>query len=101
MSSSQTSRLARILLASASPRRIELHRRIIPDFDVFSPDIDESFHPDHGIEENIISIAKKKGEKALSYFPDHAVISADTVIFHDNHILRKPKDWEEAKQFLN
>ncbi len=93
--------MARILLASASPRRIELLKRIVPDFDVFSPDIDESFHPDHTIEENVISIAKKKGEKALSSFPDHAVISADTVIFHNNHVLGKPKDWEEAKRFLN
>lgn len=93
--------MVRILLASASPRRIELLKRIVPDFDVCSPDIDESFHPDKSIDDNVISIAKKKGVKALSSFPHHAVISADTVIFHDNHVLGKPRDWREAKRFLS
>ncbi len=93
--------MVKFLLASASPRRIELLKRLIYDFEVYSPDIDESFDPDKTIEENTLHIARLKGEKALSLFPEHVIISADTVIFHDNRVLGKPKDWEEAKRYLS
>ena len=82
---------SRIILASASPRRISLLHKIVEDFDVVSPSVDESTDgtdPKKAVE----TIAARK---AFSIETAGTIISADTVVYN-GRILGKPKDESDA-----
>ena len=94
--------MAKIVLASASPRRQELLRRIgITDFDIRIPEADESY-PDaltpQGIVEHI-SRAKAAAAAALCT-EEEIVITADTMVFLDDKRLGKPADEADALRML-
>ena len=92
--------MAKIVLASGSPRRQELLQRIgITDFTVQVPDADESYDPCMAPEEIVCHISCKKS-MALPSADDEIVITADTMVFLDDKRLGKPKDEEDALQML-
>ena len=92
--------MAKIVLASGSPRRQELLQRIgIADFTVRVPDADESYDPGMTPEEIVCHISRKKS-LALDSAPGEIVITADTMVFLDDKRLGKPKDEEDALQML-
>jgi septum formation protein len=92
--------MAKIVLASGSPRRQELLQRIgIAEFAVRVPDADESYDPHMAPEEIVCHISRKKS-LALSSADDEIVITADTMVFLDDKRLGKPKDEEDALQML-
>lgn len=92
---------AKLILASASPRRLELLEQvgIVPD-DVDAADIDET--PKKG--EIPDRLAERLGrEKAMAVAARHGgswVLAADTVVACGRRILPKPEDDEEARQCL-
>lgn len=91
-----------IVLASGSPRRQELLRRIgINDFRVVVPDADESCPAGMTAQDTVAYIACKKAEaaKALTSSAD-LVITADTMVFLRNKRLGKPRDEEDAMRIL-
>lgn len=92
----------RIVLASASERRIELLNRLVKDFDIIVSDFDESKVLFKGsIDRYVKDIALGKAmstQKKLSN--DSIIISADTVVTFNNKILGKPKDEEDAFNIL-
>ena len=94
--------MAKIVLASASPRRQELLRRIgITEFDIRIPEADESYPPDltpQGIVEHI-SRAKAEAAAALCG-EDEIVITADTMVFLVDNRLGKPADEADALRML-
>lgn len=92
----------KIILASASPRRQELLKRIIPDFTILTADIDETVPEDIGPDFAPIYLAAEKGEKVYEklHDPEYLIISADTVVSFGGRILNKPKDEKEAFQML-
>ena len=93
--------MAKIVLASASPRRQELLERIgITDFTVRVPQTDESYDPTLSPEEIVSHISRKKS-LALDSAPDEIVITADTMVFLDDKRLGKPVDEEDALQMLS
>jgi septum formation protein len=89
------------VLASASPRRIELLKniKIFPKI-TYSSEINEDIISKEKPRKYCIRIAKNKALKALEKYPEEFILSADTIVFCSNKIFLKPKDKEEAKKFL-
>jgi septum formation protein len=89
------------VLASASPRRIELlnNIKIFPKI-IYSSDINEDTNSKEDPKKYCIRVAKNKALKALEKYPEEFVLSADTIVFCSNKIFLKPKDKEEAREFL-
>ena len=91
-----------IVLASGSPRRQELLRRIgIEDFDVVIPRADETYPAGLSPQDTVAYIARAKAEaaKALTA-PEDLVITADTMVFLDDERLGKPHDASDALRML-
>jgi septum formation protein len=94
--------MPKIVLASGSPRRQELLRRIgITDFDIRVPAADETY-PDGLTPRQIVEfISREKAEAAASLCaPDEIVITADTMVFLDDARLGKPVDEADALRML-
>ena len=89
------------ILASKSPRRKELMKKITSDFSICVADIDESISYSLPTPlESTMDIAKRKGEIIVKHHKDDIVISADTIVVLDNEILGKPKDEDDAYRML-
>ncbi|MGL4741110.1 MAG: nucleoside triphosphate pyrophosphatase, partial [Sarcina sp.] len=91
-----------IILASKSPRRKELLKKITDDFIVVKSNFDESsVKYDGNVANYVIELAEKKAkEVANNVKKSHIIVSADTVVVFENNILGKPKNKEEAKCML-
>ncbi len=89
------------VLASASPRRIELLKniKIFPKI-TYPSEINEDIISKENPRKYCIRIAKNKALKALEKYPEEFILSADTIVFCSNKIFLKPKNKEEAKKFL-
>jgi Nucleotide-binding protein implicated in inhibition of septum formation len=91
----------RLILASTSPRRIEILKRFNIDFDVISNNIIEE-EPLQG--EDPVSYAKKlsflKASNVASRFKNRVVLGVDTIVELDNIIMCKPKDRDEAEHMI-
>ena len=95
--------MARIILASQSPRRRQLLEQIgLEGFDILVPDADESYDPALSPQEIVGSICRKKAEaaRALAGDGDALLIAADTMVFLDGLRLGKPHSQEEAHAML-
>lgn len=92
--------MAQLILASGSPRRQELLRRIgITDFTVIVPQVDESY-PDHLTPPEIVQYISREKSMAVPSAPDDIVITADTMVFLDDQKLGKPRDEAHALSML-
>jgi len=92
----------RIILASSSPRRQELLRRIGVEFEVIPSKIVEK-DVECGREpvEFIKCLSFKKAKEVYERtFEERLVIGADTVVVYKGEIIGKPKTPKEAKEFL-
>ena len=91
-----------IVLASQSPRRQELLRRMgIERFSVVVPHADESYPAGLSARETVALIARKKADAAaLLADEDDIVITADTMVFLDDERLGKPRDEADALRML-
>lgn len=94
--------MAKLVLASASPRRQELLRRMgIQDFDVRLPDTEENFPQGLSPREVVCYISREKSDAAAALCTDdEIVITADTMVFLDDRRLGKPKDEADALSML-
>ena len=89
------------VFATASLRRIELlnNIKIFPKI-IYSSDINEDKNSKEDPKKYCVRIAKNKALKALEKYPEEFILSADTIVFCSNKIFLKPKNKEEAKEFL-
>jgi septum formation protein len=90
----------RLILASVSPRRVELLRLAGIDFEVMPSGIDETFRPGETPREHVLRLS---GEKALAVARIHTdcwVLGADTIVVIDGDVLGKPGSVAEAKEML-
>jgi septum formation protein len=87
----------RIKLASKSPRRQQLLQGLELSFDVWTKEVDETY-PDYLQHEEIpLYLASKKAEAFRSELSDGDIlITADTIVWIDGHVLNKPADRQEA-----
>lgn len=88
------------ILASESPRRKELFATLGIPFEVQPSNIDETVEEGLRPEEIAISIAYKKTVPIIESSPNTIVIGADTIVCLGKELLTKPKNNEQAKQFL-
>ena len=88
------------VLASKSPRRQELMKLISSDFVIAVEDINEESSYKLSPVEAVKDIAKRKGEAVDKLYPNDLIISADTIVVIDDHIIGKPEDAIDAKRIL-
>lgn len=88
-----------IVLASGSPRRLELLRRIGIEPVVRPADVDETPHPGESPDELVARLARSKAD-AVPRAADEVVVAADTVVVLDDEILGKPRDRNDAVAML-
>ena len=95
--------MAQLILASQSPRRQELLRRIgVTNFTVLATDCDESYDPRWSPEELVERLSARKAAAAAEQAgPDAIVIAADTMVFLDDRRLGKPADEADAFGMLS
>ena len=92
--------MARIVLASGSPRRQELLGRIgIRDFTVRVPQVEE-WYPQGLTPPEIVSYISREKSQAVPSEDDEIVITADTMVFLDERRLGKPRDEAQALEML-
>lgn len=92
--------MKKIILASSSPRRIEILKSFGLDFEVMSSDIIESFRDDETPEQIVMSLAFQKAIDISTRVENNAIIiAADTIVYKDK-VLGKPSDFNEAFSML-
>ncbi|WP_308567630.1 Maf family protein [uncultured Eubacterium sp.] len=87
-----------IILASKSPRRLELMKYITEDFIVKSADADETLPRGISPEEAVLRLSAIKAEPFRN--DEDTVIGADTVVALGRKILGKPKNDDDARAML-
>ena len=93
-------KLPPVILASASPRRAELLRKIVREFQVIPGHADE-FQPEHlSPTEACMLNAYRKARVLAKQFPDALVIGADTEVCLGGRVFGKPKNRRAAEQML-
>lgn len=93
----------KIILASASPRRIELIKKLGCDTETVRPQTDEKFDECLSLEDNLISVAAAKGldvKDRRGLHRDEIIVSADTVVNADGTVMGKPADAADAAKML-
>jgi septum formation protein len=83
----------RLILASASPRRLDLLARIavVPDA-VLPADVDESVPKGELPRDHALRLAREKAEAVAALEPGALVLAADTVVAVGRRILPKAED---------
>ncbi|MEY3398442.1 MAG: hypothetical protein RL220_1036 [Bacteroidota bacterium] len=90
-----------LILASKSPRRRELLSGLGIPYVLETREVDESF-PDHLVAGDIaMYLSGKKADAFLPHLrPGDIVITADTIVWINHHVLNKPESREEAFAML-
>jgi septum formation protein len=89
-----------VILASASPRRRELLKRIVEDFRVVPSGIDEEPLRERNPVGFAVRAAIAKAEAVGGDHPRALIIAADTLVCLENEIFGKPADRDEAREML-
>ena len=91
-----------MILASQSPRRIELMREAGYDFRVIPADIDETPREGETPFELVGRLAASKASSVAeaSAAPGELVVAADTIVAIDGELLGKPTDTQDACRML-
>ena len=89
------------ILASKSPRRRELLKTLGIDFQVKLKEVEEIFPDGLSKEEIPVYLVKLKAKPFLEELGNNdMLITADTIVWFNGHILGKPKNYDEAKAML-
>ncbi|WP_149554118.1 Maf family protein [Treponema pectinovorum] len=93
-----------IILASSSPRRQEILKLLNIPFRVVLPTFKEEYPLDMQIESVPEFLATRKVDSVARSAPHGTeypwILGADTIIVHENKILGKPKDQQEAVNYI-
>jgi septum formation protein len=92
--------LRMLILASASPRRLELLRAGGIHAEVRPADVDESVHAGEPAEVYACRLAREKALAVSPGVPDGFVLGGDTVVVVDGLILGKPSNALDAARML-
>ena len=86
-----------LILASGSPRRAKILKDLGVEFEIVKSDAQEVSYP-HDPERTVRENALAKGNAVRH--STFSVLSADTIVWFNNRIYGKPKDFAEAKEYL-
>jgi septum formation protein len=90
----------RLVLASASPRRAELLRAAVIEFDVLAANVDEVMDPEDTPAGYARRVAQLKAEAVIPLAPGRPILGADTIVVVGNDVLGKPADAADARRML-
>lgn len=90
------------ILASASPRRKQLLKQLIPDFLIMPAKGEERVDGKPSPCVLVMELARQKAEEIArtAEAQGKAVLGADTIVVLDNEVLGKPKDETDAVRML-
>ncbi|MGZ5009039.1 MAG: Maf family protein [Methylobacter sp.] len=86
----------KLVLASSSPYRRELLKKLGLSFDTASPDIDETPLPDEAPTQTAMRLSLQKAAALAAEFPQHLIIGSDQVAILAGKPLNKPGSRENA-----
>ncbi|MFW6035514.1 MAG: Maf family protein [Halothermotrichaceae bacterium] len=92
--------MSKLVLASMSPRRQELMKRMGFNFTVVPSKIDEEKYIDLSPVEMVQQLAEAKALEVAGLVEDTVVIAADTIVLYNGKILGKPQDQQQAFKTL-
>ena len=91
-----------LILASKSPRRIELLRSLQIDFEVYpARGFLEVAHDNRSPEALVLENAEGKAAEVAARHPGELIVGVDTIGLFSGKILEKPKDEEDAFRMLS
>ena len=90
----------RIILASASPRRADLLRRLGLSFDVVPSAVPEDLLPGETPETHVRRLSREKALSVQERGSGNLIVAGDTVVVLRDRILGKPRDRGEAVSML-
>ncbi|MFL1895140.1 Maf-like protein [Aquimarina sp. 2-A2] len=89
-----------VILASGSPRRHHFFKELGIDFKIDVREVEE-IYPEHLKREAISNyLAELKAEAFNELDPQEILITSDTIVWHNEEALGKPKTLDEAKTML-
>jgi septum formation protein len=91
----------KIILASGSPRRQQFFRDLDLDFEIRLKEVDEVY-PSHlkGNEITNFLAVLKSNEFEGELAENEILVTSDTIVWHNDKALGKPKDYEDAFAML-
>ena len=91
----------KLILASGSPRRQQFFKDLDLDFEIRLKEIDEVFPPELKAEEITNYLAELKANAFEGELKANEIlITSDTIVWHKNKALGKPKDEQDAFDIL-
>lgn len=92
----------RVVLASASPRRLQLLRAAGVEVEVRPADVDEAQQAGESARDMVIRLARAKAAtvSAMPHGATETVVAADTTVVVDGRVLAKPASADEARAML-
>ncbi len=91
----------KVILASNSPRRKELLKLIIENFEVMPSDINEILQDNLTPQEQVINLSYRKAKDIYKKTNgNRIIIGSDTIVVKDEKIYGKPKNKLNAKQMI-
>lgn len=91
-----------LILASASPRRLDLLRQIGLEPDqICAADIDESPIKDEAPQALVKRLAQEKARAVAGDHEGNFILAADTIVAMGRRILGKPENAHQAERFLS
>ena len=91
---------AMLVLASASPRRRELLRWLVAEYELETAQVDESPLPAEPAPSLVARLARAKADAVRARRPGAWILAADTIVELDGDILGKPADARDAVAML-
>ena len=90
-----------LILASGSPRRQQFFKDLDLDFEIRLKEIEEVFPPELKAEQITNYLAELKANAFEGELkPNEILITSDTIVWHNNKALGKPKDAKDAFAIL-
>lgn len=89
-----------MILASASPRRSELLRRLNRPFKVINSQVEEVLDLALPMSKIVQQLAYQKAMAVFKQYPNELIIAGDTIVVIDHEILGKPKQVQQAQAML-
>lgn len=93
----------KIILASASPRRKELLKLIVPEFEIIVSNVDETLQQNLTVQEQAKRLAYIKAKDIYEKTKgqgDRLIIGSDTIVAKNGKIYGKPKSEQHAKEMI-
>jgi septum formation protein len=91
----------KLILASRSPRRLQLLKQIGMSPTVMPCDIPEIFDPSRTPEENAAGLALRKALHVAESIPEGVIVGADTIVVLEGEMLGKPDSPRDAVRMLS